>query len=174
MKKVYSKILINKTKLQRKIKELAKTISSDYKGKDLILIGMLKGCNPFFSDLIKELTIDVKITYFTSSSYEGMTSTHTFYIKSDIDIDIKDADVLIIEDIVDSGYSINQALKYFNSKEPKSIKLCSLLSKPSRRIMPVNIDYLGFEIEDLFVIGYGLDYNQLYRNLPFIAVYNNA
>lgn len=161
-------VLIDEDTLQLRIKQLAKQISSDYKGKDLTVICILKGAMYFFADLTRRLDLNVNIDFMRLSSYEGENSTGKVNIKLDVENSIKGKDVLIVEDIIDSGRSMEFLFDYLSLKDPNSIKLCVLLDKPERRIVNVNADYVGFTIPNRFVIGYGLDLDEMYRNTPQI------
>lgn len=162
-------ILINEKNLERRINELAKQIEKDYEGKEIVLLGILKGSLPFMWELSKKLKNNVILEFMEVSSYEGTESTGKVVIKKDIVENIEGKDVLIVEDIIDTGRTLNYLTKYLKEKNPKSIKIATLLSKPSRRVIELNVDYIGFKIEDEFVIGFGLDYDQIYRNLPYIG-----
>lgn len=162
------KYLFNKTQIQRRIRSLSKQISSDYSGTDLVLIGILKGVICFMSDLMQNMTIPVAIDFMAISAPNSKSDT-SVKITKDIDIDIKGKHVMMVEDIVDTGMTLNFVLNYLSSKEPASLKVCSLLDKRVRRLIDVPLDYIGFEIPDEFVVGYGLDVGGKYRNLPFIA-----
>ena len=163
------KVLINKAKLEKRIEELAKQIEKDYKGKDIVFIGVLKGCTMFFIDLAKKISNDVAFEFVEISSYEGIESTGRISLNKALTESIKGKDVIIIEDIIDTGRTLQYLVELLKSKEPRSLKIATLLSKPSRRVIDLNVDYIGFQIDDLFVVGYGLDYNQKYRNLPYIG-----
>ncbi|GIW23005.1 MAG: hypoxanthine phosphoribosyltransferase [Candidatus Sericytochromatia bacterium] len=163
------RIIINKEDLNKKVTDIAQQISNDYKNKDLIIICVLNGAIFFCVDLVKKLTIPVEIDYISVSSYHGTSSLGEINLIRDILIDIKDKDVLILEDILDTGITLTYLKEHILSKGPKSLKICSLLDKPSRRKKEVNLDYTGFIIDDIFIIGYGMDYNQKYRQLPYIA-----
>lgn len=164
------KVLISKTKIQKKVAELARRISNDYKGRGLVLIGVLKGAFVFLSDLVRNLTIPVLIDFIQVASYgASTTSSGVIKIKKDIDLPIVDKDVLIVEDIVDYGYTMDYLLKFIGNKKPRTVKICALLDKPSRRRVEIPIDYRGFVVPDKFVVGYGLDFNENYRNLPYIG-----
>jgi len=163
------KILIDEENLSKRIKELAKQIENDYKGKDIVLIGILKGSIMFMTELAKNIKSNTYLDFMEITSYEGTESTGNVQINKDVRNSIKGKDVIIVEDIVDTGRTLDYLLKYLNKKEPNSIKTVSMLSKPSRRVININADYVGFEIEDKFVIGYGLDYNEKYRNLPYVG-----
>ena len=159
------KILIDEKNLSKRIKELAKQIEKDYNGKDIVLIGILKGSIMFMTELAKNIKSNTYLDFMEITSYEGTESTGNIKINKDVRNSIKGKDVIIVEDIVDTGRTLEFLLKYLNEKEPNSIKVVAMLSKPSRRIIDINADYVGFEIEDKLVIGYGLDYNEKYRNL---------
>ena len=163
-------ILFSESIIQNKIYYLGKQISKDYYHDDLILICVLKGSYMFFSDLIKHIKIrnEPLIDFIQLSSYSGTESTGQIKIKKDVDIEISGKDVLIIEDIVDTGLTMNYLINHFNKRNCKTVKVCSLLQKPSKMKSDVYVDYAGFLIEDDFVIGFGLDYNEKYRTLPEI------
>ena len=162
-------ILISRKKIQQRVKKLAVLVSSDYKNKDPILIGVLNGAFIFMGDLIRHLTIPVRIDFVKVSSY-GSTTTSSGKIKLLLDIiqPIKGRNVLIVEDVIDTGLTINHIQKILLRQKPHSIKICTLLDKPNRRKVPVRIDYCGFKIPDRFVVGYGLDFDENYRSLPDI------
>lgn len=162
--------LISRTEVEKKIKELAKKIEREYRDKDLICVGLLKGSVIFLSDLIKEIDIPLQIDFMNVSSYGNETTTSgNVKILKDTDLDVNGRDVLIIEDIIDTGITLEYVLAMFKAKGVASVKVCTLLSKPERRKVDVFVDYIGFEIPDKFVVGYGLDYAQKYRNLPYIG-----
>lgn len=162
--------MISEGDLQARIKEVAKEIEKDYKGKDLICVGLLKGSIMFMADLLKNVELDLAMDFMKVSSYHGGTdSTGVVKILKDVDEDLTGKDVLIIEDIIDTGLTLESVKKFLMSKQPKSLKVCSLLDKPSRRKVEMVGEYIGFEIPDEFVVGYGLDYDELYRNLPYIG-----
>jgi bifunctional protein TilS/HprT len=163
------KYLFNKTQIQRRVRSLSKQISSDYGGSDLILIGILKGMICFMSDLMQNMSIPVMIDFMAISTPSNKADT-SVQITKDIDIDIRGKHVLMVEDIVDTGMTLNFVLNYLATKGPASIKVCTLLDKRVRRLIDVPLDYVGFEIPDEFVVGYGLDVGGKYRNLPFIAM----
>ena len=165
-------IMITEEEIAQKINELANQINNDYKDKekDVIVIGILKGCFVFMSDLIRKLDFNVKVQFMEISSYQnGTVSQGKITIKKDIGIDIEGKDVLITEDIIDSGNTLSQLTEILEKRKPKSIKVCTLLSKPSRREVEFDADYTGFVIEDRFIIGYGLDCGEQFRQLPYIA-----
>ncbi|EHI77468.1 hypoxanthine phosphoribosyltransferase [Fusobacterium sp. oral taxon 370 str. F0437] len=164
--------LIDRKTVENRIKELAKQIEKDYAGEELYCVGLLKGSVVFLSDLVKEINIPVIIDFMSVSSYGSETvSSGDVKILKDTDLDLRGKHVLIVEDIIDTGLTLEHVIKYFkDSKGVKTLKTCTLLSKPERRKVNIDIDYIGFDVPDKFVIGYGLDYDQKYRNLPYIAV----
>lgn len=163
-------ILITKENIKKRVRELGEKISIDYKGKEIIAIGILKGAWIFMSDLVRNIKMPVMCDFIGVSSYgDGTVSTEKTTLISDIRIPVNGKDVLLIDDIIDTGFSINFVKEYIESKNPASIKLCVLLDKPSRRKEDIHVDYIGFTIPDRFVVGYGLDYAEKYRNLPYIA-----
>jgi hypoxanthine phosphoribosyltransferase len=165
------KILIDKDKLQNRIMELGKEISKDYKGKDLLVICVLKGGVLFMSDLVQNIDIPLEMDFMAVSSYGNSThSSGVVRIIKDLDASIENKDLLIVEDIVDSGLTLSYLMDLLKSRGIKSIKVCSLLEKPENKVSNVNVDYIGFQVPDEFVVGYGLDYAQKYRNLPYIGV----
>ncbi|MCI5724912.1 MULTISPECIES: hypoxanthine phosphoribosyltransferase [Fusobacterium] len=162
--------LISREEVESRIKELAKLIETDYKEKDLICVGLLKGSVMFLSDLIKEISLPLQIDFMNVSSYGSeTTSSGNVKVIKDTDIDVRGKDVLIVEDIIDTGITLEYVIGMFKTKGVASVKTCTLLSKPERRKIDVKVDYIGFEVPDKFVIGYGLDYAQKYRNLPYIG-----
>ncbi len=162
-------ILINKSKLEKRIEELGKQIEKDYQGKELVFVGILKGSVMFMSELAKNVKSNVELDFMDVSSYQGTQSTGTVTINKDIRNSIEGKNVILVEDIIDTGRTLTYVLEYLKQKNPNSIKIATMLSKPSRRVMELNVDYIGFSIEDKFVVGYGLDYNEKYRNLPYIG-----
>lgn len=166
-------VLISEEEISLRIQDLGKSISKDYAGEELIVICVLKGAFMFCSDLVKKIERPVKLEFIQLSSYgDGTKSSGSVRLEMDLSGPITGKNILIVEDIVDTGLTINTLLKTLKLRSPKSIKLASLLFKPSRNIHPVDIDYLGFEVEDKFVIGYGLDYAGRYRELPYVGVIN--
>ncbi|ATV72154.1 hypoxanthine phosphoribosyltransferase [Fusobacterium pseudoperiodonticum] len=164
--------LIDRKTVENRIKELAKQIEKDYGGEEVYCVGLLKGSVVFLSDLVKEINSPVVIDFMSVSSYGSETvSSGDVKILKDTDLDLRGKHVLIVEDIIDTGLTLEHVIKYFkDSKGVKTLKTCTLLSKPERRKVNIDIDYVGFDVPDKFVIGYGLDYDQKYRNLPYIAV----
>lgn len=162
-------VLINKGKLEKRIEEMGKQIQKDYQGKEIVFVGILKGSVMFMAELAKNIKSSVELDFMDVSSYEGTESTKKVKINKDIRNSIGGKDVIIVEDIIDTGRTLTYVLEYLKQKNPNSIKIATMLSKPSRRVMELNVDYIGFAIEDQFVVGYGLDYNEKYRNLPYIG-----
>ncbi|MCI8470220.1 MAG: hypoxanthine phosphoribosyltransferase [Clostridia bacterium] len=162
-------VLINKTKLEKRIEEMGKQIQKDYEGKEIVFIGILKGSVMFMSELAKNIKNSVALDFMDVSSYEGTESTGEIKINKDIRDSIEGKDVIIVEDIIDTGRTLTYVRDYLKQKNPNSVKIATMLSKPSRRVMELQVDYIGFAIEDKFVVGYGLDYNEKYRNLPYIG-----
>lgn len=163
--------LIGAQQLSKRISELGAEISADFGDETIICIGVLKGSILFLADLIRTIDTPLEIDFLGVSSYQGTTSTGVVRITHDLRGSIEGKNVLIVEDIVDTGLTLSYLLRNFESRNPKSLKVATLLDKPSRRQVDVPIDYIGFQIPDEFVIGYGLDYNELYRDLPYIGVY---
>ena len=163
-------VRISEEELIAKIKEIAQQINEDYVGKKVHLVCILSGSVFFTCELAKYITVPVTTDFMRVSSYgDGMDSTGTISIDQDLNMSIEGRHVLVVEDIVDSGRTLALLSNILKKRDPASLRLCSLLDKPSRRVTPVSIDYLGFEIEDYFVVGFGLDYAQKYRNLPYIG-----
>ena len=166
-----AQVLISEDRLQSRIAQLGEKISADYKGLDPILVCVLKGGYVFLADLTRRLSVRHSVDFMATSSYGNATeSTGVVRILKDLDTDIGGRHVLIVEDIIDTGQTLSYLLENLRSRKPASIRICTLLSKPARREVELKVDYLGFEIPDEFVIGYGLDYAEAYRNLPFIGV----
>ena len=164
-------ILFNEHKIQDRIKELAKMITAEYQDKNPVMIGILKGGFVFMADLIRSITTSIEIDFLAISSYgSGTASSGVVKIKKDIDIDITDRDVIIVEDIVDSGLSLQYIRDYISKHNPASIKVCVLLDKPDAHKIDVRFEFVGFNIGTEFVVGYGLDYNEKYRHLPYIGI----
>lgn len=164
-------VLIDETTVNEKIKEIAKQISKDYEGKSITLICILKGSVFFVCELAKRITVPVTLDFMSVSSYgSGTESSGRVKIVKDLDESIEGKDILIVEDIIDSGRTLSHLMTLLKARNPKSIKLCTLLDKPERRVVSVDVDYTCFEIPDKFVVGYGLDYDQKYRNLPYVGV----
>jgi len=170
MHKDLQEILVTSAELDAGVKKLGEQISKDYAGRCVTLVGVLKGCVLFMSDLAKNITLDTRLDFMMLSSYSGAHSTGVVRILLDLKESIEDCDVLIVEDIVDSGLTMEYMLQNLKTRRPRSLEVCTLLDKPSRRRAQVPIKYSGFTIPDKFVVGYGLDYNGIYRNLPYIGV----
>lgn len=171
MKNDILEILISQDEIKEKIKELGEQITRDYKDKDLLLVGVLKGCVIFLSDLAREIKLPLTMDFMVVSSYGSSTkSSGVVRIVKDLEKDISGKDVLIVEDIVDTGLTLNYLVDYLLSRNANSVKICTLLEKPDRRIADVEMEYVGFHIPDEFVVGYGLDYAEIYRNLPFVCI----
>lgn len=162
-------VLINKARLEKRIDEIAKEIERDYEGKEIVFLGILKGSVPFMWELSKRIKNNIIFEFIEVSSYKGTESTGKITLHKDIKDSIEGKDVIIIEDIVDTGRTLSFLLEFLKEKNPQSIKIATLLSKPSRRVIELNVDYIGFKIDDKFVVGYGLDYDQSLRNLPYIG-----
>ena len=164
-------VMLSEEEVDRRIQEIGEQISSDYAGKQVHLICVLKGGSFFLCELAKRITVPVSLDFMSVSSYGGETkSSGVVKIVKDLDEPIQDKDVIIVEDIVDSGRTLSYLLAMMRDRKAASLRLCTLLDKPARRVTDVQVDYTGFEIPDEFVVGYGLDYDQRYRNLPFIGV----
>ena len=163
------KELISKEKIETRIKELAEQISKDYEGKSIEVICVLKGAVIFAVELAMQIKPNVRFEFIEVSSYSGTESTGKIKVNKDITASIEGKDVLIIEDIIDTGRTLSFLKEYLLEKNPKSLKICTLVSKPSRRVIDVDIDYNGFEIEDKYIVGHGFDLDGDYRNLPYIA-----
>ena len=165
------RILISEEALHEKVQELGRQISEDYAGRQVHLICVLKGGVFFMCELAKRITVPVSMDFMSVSSYgDGTASSGVVKIAKDLDESLEGKDVLIVEDIIDSGRTLSYLIQILEKRGPKSLKLCTLLDKPERRVKPVTVDYVGFNIPDEFVVGYGLDYAQKYRNLPYIGV----
>ena len=165
------RVLLAEEEVDRRIQEIGDQISKDYEGKEVHLICVLKGGAFFMCELAKRITVPVSLDFMSVSSYGSSTkSSGVVKIVKDLDEPLKDKDVLVVEDIVDSGRTLSYLLDMLKDRGPKSVKLCTLLDKPERRVVGVNVDYTCFQIPDEFVVGYGLDYDQKYRNLPYIGV----
>ncbi len=163
-------IMISEEEIKEAVSRMGEEITEDFKGESLIVIGILKGAFAFMSDLIQEINLPIEIDFMDVSSYGmGTTSTGEVRILKDVDIQLEGHNVLLVEDIVDTGLTLSYLMKVMESRGAKDVRVASLLSKPSRRERVVNIDYIGYEVEDKFVVGYGIDYAELYRNLPYIA-----
>ena len=164
-----NEILVTEEQLKAKVKELGAQISKDYEGQEVLFLGILKGCVPFIADLMREITIPCSVDYMQVSSYGAATkSSGVVKIIKDVD-DITNKNVIIVEDIVDTGITLNYLKSYLANRGCKSLKICTILNKPMKRKVDLIPDYVGFDVDDLFIIGYGLDLDQKYRNLPYIS-----
>jgi hypoxanthine phosphoribosyltransferase len=164
-------ILIDEDVLQARIAELGEEISADYRGRDLLLLGVLKGAVFFMADLMRRLTVPCEIDFMAISSYGAATdSSGVVRILKDLDINIEGRHVLVVEDIIDSGLTLSYLVRNLEARNPESLEICALLTKPERREIEVDVRYVGFEIPNRFVIGYGLDFAERYRNLPYVGV----
>ena len=171
MEKIFGRPIVTQEDMKRRIEELGRQIASDYAGKDLILVGILKGAFAFYADLARAIRTPLRVDFLIVTSYASKAKTSgKVKLLTDLTEDIKGRDVLLVEDIVDSGLTVQYLVKTLSKRKPRSIKVCALLSKPERRHVAVKVDYVGFEISNKYVVGYGLDYQQQYRNLPYLAV----
>src|SRR6266705_941011 len=171
LERAVTEVLIDEDTLRARVVELGEEISSDYAGRDLLLVGVLKGAVFFMADLMRNLTIPCEIDFMAISSYGDSTdSSGVVRILKDLDINIEARDVLVVEDIIDSGLTLSYLMRNLEAREPASLEICSLLTKPERREIEVPVRYVGFEIPNRFVIGYGLDFGERYRNLPYVGV----
>lgn len=168
---LFGKPIVTQEAMRTRIRELGRQITADYAQKDLIMIGILKGAYVFYADLARAIGLPLKVDFLVVSSYAGKArSSGKIRVLTELTEDIAGRDVLLVEDIVDSGCTLQHLRKALGARKPKSIKVCALLNKPDRRQVEVQVDYVGFNIPNKFVVGYGLDYRQNYRNLPYLAV----
>lgn len=165
-------VLVSEADIAAKVSELGARISADYQGRPVTLVSVLKGSLPFMADLMRAIDLPLRIDLMEVSSYGGTTTESSGLVRilKDLSASIEGEDVLIVEDIIDTGLTLNYLLRYLRGKNPKSIRICTLLDKPARRLVEIPVDYIGFTIPDQFVVGYGLDYGELYRNLRFVGV----
>ena len=165
------RVLLTEEEVDKRIQELGDMISRDYQGKSIHLVCVLKGGVFFMCELAKRITVPVTMDFMSASSYGSSTkSSGVVKIVKDLDEPLEGKDVLIVEDIIDSGRTLKHLMKLLESRKPASLRLCTLLDKPDRRVVDVDVDYTGFKVPDVFVVGYGLDYDQMYRNLPYIGI----
>ncbi len=171
MERIFGRPIVTQEEMRARIRELGKQITADYTGKDFVLVGVLKGAYAFYADLARAIRIPMRVDFLIVTS-RGLSAKSSGKVKliTELTEDIKDKDVLLVEDIVDSGLTVRHLLKTLTKKKPRSIKVCTLLNKPDSRTINVAIDYVGFKIPNKYVVGYGLDYQQKYRNLPYLAV----
>jgi hypoxanthine phosphoribosyltransferase len=167
-----AEVLLTEEQIESKVTELGQRISADYAGRELTLVSVLKGSLPFMADLMRRISLPLRIDLMEVSSYGGTATESSGLVRilKDLSAPIEGRDVLLVEDIIDTGLTLNYLIRYLKGKNPRSIKVCSLLDKPARRLVEIPIDYVGFEIPDAFVVGYGLDFSEVYRNLRFVGV----
>ena len=172
MEKDILKVLLTEEQIKNRIEELGEELSRDYAGKDPVVLGVLKGVVVFYADMIRKITVPCQMDFMCLSSYQGTQSTGNMIVKQDMSVDVSGRHVLILEDIFDTGSSLNYTYNHLMSKNPASVKICTLLDKPDRRKPGITLqaDYVGFTIPNEFVVGYGLDFNEHYRNLPYVGV----
>jgi hypoxanthine phosphoribosyltransferase len=165
-------ILLTETQIQARVAELGAAITADHHGRPLTLVSVLKGSLPFMADLMRSIDLPLRIDLMEVSSYGGATTESSGLVRilKDLSTSIEGEDVLIVEDIIDTGLTLNYLVRYLRGKKPASLRICTLLDKPARRLVEIDVDYTGFTIPDQFVVGYGLDYGELYRNLRFVGV----
>jgi hypoxanthine phosphoribosyltransferase len=165
-------VLVTEEAIQAKVRELGIRIGQDYADRQLTLVSVLKGALPFMADLMRAIPIPVRIDLMEVSSYGGTATESSGLVRilKDLSASIEGEDVLIVEDIIDTGLTLNYLLRYLRGKNPRSLRICTLLDKPARRLVDIEVDYIGFTIPDQFVVGYGLDYGEFYRNLRFVGV----
>ncbi|HEX7497507.1 MAG TPA: hypoxanthine phosphoribosyltransferase [Candidatus Limnocylindrales bacterium] len=167
-----AEVLLTEEQIAAKVAELGQRISADYAGAELTLVSVLKGSLPFMADLMRRISLPLRIDLMEVSSYGGTATESSGLVRilKDLSAPIEGRDVLLVEDIIDTGLTLNYLIRYLRGKKPRSIKVCSLLDKPARRLVEIPLDYVGFEIPDAFVVGYGLDFGEVYRNLRFVGV----
>lgn len=171
MERIFGRPIVTQEEMRARIRELGKQITADYAEKELILVGILKGAYAFYADLARAIRLPLRVDFLVVTSYSSKGNTSgKVKMMTDLTEDIAGRDVILVEDIVDSGRTVKYLLDTLSKQKPKSIRVCALLSKPERRKVNVSIDYVGFEIPNKYVVGYGLDYQQKYRNLPYLAV----
>jgi hypoxanthine phosphoribosyltransferase len=165
-------VLLTEAQIQGRVAELGGQVSADYAGRALTLVSVLKGSLPFMADLMRSISQPLRIDLMEVSSYGGSTTESSGLVRilKDLSSSIEGEDVLIVEDIIDTGLTLNYLVRYLRGKKPASLRICTLLDKPARRLVEIDVDYIGFTIPDQFVVGYGLDYGELYRNLRFVGV----
>lgn len=166
-----AKVLYDRETINKRVKELGIQISADYKGKNLLMVCILRGASVFFADLIREIDLDLEIDFMATSSYGSDTaSSGEVKLQKDLNSPVAGRDIIIVDDIIDSGLTLNYLKKLLEAREPSSIKICALMNKPERKIADIDIDYVGFVVPNEFVVGYGLDYGEKYRQLPEVCV----
>ena len=170
MDSIAQEVLITREQLAQRVRELGQQITKDYEGEPVLLVGILRGSVPFMADLMREIDLDVTIDFMSVSSYGGSTKTSgVVRIIKDLETPIEGRNVIIVEDIIDTGLTLHYLKGYLGGRNPKSLRICTILDKPSRRKIDIKGDYVGFEVDDKFIVGYGLDFNQRYRQLPYIS-----
>ena len=167
-------VLYSEEEIKKKVKELGERIREDYKDKNLLLLGILKGCVPFMADIMRSIDLELEYDFMDVSSYQGTRSMGEVRILKDISTNIVDKDILIVEDIIDTGVTLSYLTKLLRSRGAKSVEIVTMLSKPSRRKVDLAVKYNGYEIDDHFVIGYGMDYNERFRGLPYIGILDES
>ena len=170
MEQIFGRPIITQEEMQRRVKELGSQITADYQGMDLLLVGVLKGAFAFYADLLRAIRLPLRVDFLVVSSQRAKAKSGKIKVVSDLTEEIDGQDVLLVEDIVDSGMTLSYLKKKLLARKPHSLKVCALLDKPDRRKVRVAIDYVGFTLPNQYVVGYGLDYQDKYRNLPYIAV----
>jgi hypoxanthine phosphoribosyltransferase len=167
-----AEVLVSEEQIQAKVRELGARISVDYAGRELTLVSVLKGSLPFMADLMRSITVPVRIDLMEVSSYGGTSTESSGLVRilKDLSASIADEHVLLVEDIIDTGLTLNYLVRYLRGKSPASLRICTLLDKPARRLVEIPVDYTGFTIDDRFVVGYGLDFGEFYRNLRYVGV----
>ena len=172
MEKDIQRILLSEEAIRRRVEEMGKLLTEEYAGKDPVVVGVLKGVVVFYSDMIRQIKVPCQMDFMWLSSYSGTNSTGELIVRRDVSVDIQDRHVLILEDIYDTGTSLDFTYRHLMAKGPASLKICTLLDKPERRKPGITLkpDYVGFTIPNEFVVGYGLDYNEHFRNLPYVGV----
>jgi hypoxanthine phosphoribosyltransferase len=167
-----AEVLLSEEQIAAKVAEIGRKISEDFAGRELTLVSVLKGSLPFMADLMRRITLPLRIDLMEVSSYGGTATESSGLVRilTDLSAPIDGRDVLIVEDIIDTGLTLNYLIRYLKGKNPRSITVCALLDKPARRLVEIPLDYVGFEIPDAFVVGYGLDFGEVYRNLRFVGV----
>jgi hypoxanthine phosphoribosyltransferase len=167
-----AEVLVSEEQIQAKVRELGARISADYAGRELTLVSVLKGSLPFMADLMRAITVPVRIDLMEVSSYGGTSTESSGLVRilKDLSASIADEEVLLVEDIIDTGLTLNYLVRYLRGKSPASLRICTLLDKPARRLVEIPVDYTGFTIDDRFVVGYGLDFGEFYRNLRYVGV----
>ena len=172
MEQDIQQILITEEQIKARITELGRVLTEEYAGKNPVIVGVLKGVVVFYADMVRQIKVPCQMDFMWISSYQGTNSTGDMVVKRDVGVDIRDRHVLILEDIYDTGNSLDFTYRHLLSKQPASLKICTLLDKPERRKPGITLkpDYVGFTVPNAFVVGYGLDYNEQYRNLPYVGI----